>query len=346
MLVGQSNTSSTMALRWRRYAWLSLAVIVLCVLSLAPYFTSSTELVRMRNALLYNDPTPVDFNWTPATVPPSFLLERGPIDPFFVDVAQRLGLAALPTDWDRALAISHHLLGGTPVKHGGAIMADLRATYRGIVSEGRGYCGDYADVFTAIALAAGMPVRVWAFSFDGFGGHGHIWPEIWNRQLGRWQLVGITNNTYFFELAGSPLSALELRQAMLKNSTQLKLALLDSDAKVSWPSEEKALAYYRRGLPEWYMWWGNNIFTYDRAFLVRTFSGISRSLEQLGGIVQGVSPPIKPLLTEANREKANALWQLRIHLLIVLCVDALAFIALVMSLWCGARARARRPYLS
>ncbi len=34
--------------RWRRGVWGSLAVLVLCVLSLAPYLSSSTELVRLR----------------------------------------------------------------------------------------------------------------------------------------------------------------------------------------------------------------------------------------------------------------------------------------------------------
>ena len=345
MLVDRDQ-SSGLALRWRRGAWLSLAVLVLSVLSLAPYLTSSTELVRMRNALLLTDQTPVNFNWTPASVPPSFLQERGPADPFFVDVAARLGLAALPDDWARALTISHHLLGSSPVLQGGAIELDLRGTYRRIVSSGHGYCGDFVDVFMAIALAAGMPVRSWAFSFDGFGGDGHIWPEIWNRQLGRWQLVDIFNNYYYFETVGVPLSALEFRQALLSNSPQLKLAPLYPGARVGWSIEEKAWRYYRRGLPEWYMWWGNNVFTYDRALLVRTFSGVSRSLEQLGGIAQGVFPPVKLMVTEANRDQASALWRLRFHLFVAACVCVLAFVAFLLSLCFWFCALTRRSYQS
>ena len=72
------------------------------------------------------------------------------------------------------------------------------------------------------------------------------------------------------------------------------------------------------------MWWGNNVFTYDRALLVRTFSGVSRSLEQLGGIAQGVFPPAKLMVTEANRRQANAMWRLHMHLFVVVWVASLA----------------------
>jgi hypothetical protein len=40
---------------WRRSVWISLLVLLLSLLSLAPYLTSSTELVRMRHALLLSD---------------------------------------------------------------------------------------------------------------------------------------------------------------------------------------------------------------------------------------------------------------------------------------------------
>lgn len=340
MLV-ERNPLMRFPLGWRRGVWLSLAVLILCVMSLAPYLTSSTELVRMRNALVLIDQGSTGFDWTPASVPPSYLQERGPVDPFFVDVAQQLGLAALPDDWARAIAISRHLLGSSPVLLGGAIKLDLRGTYRRIVGSGQGYCGDFVDVFMAIALAAGMPVRSWAFSFDGFGGDGHVWPEIWNRQLGRWQLVDIFDNFYFFETPGVPLSALEFRQSLLGNSTQLKLAPLYPGARVGWFVKEKAWAYYRRGLTEWYMWWGNDLFTYDRAFLVHTFSGVSRSLAQLGGIAQGVFPPVKLMVTEANRDQASAMWRLRMHLFIVAWMVSLAtLVALVC--WVAA-VRVRRP---
>ena len=331
MLVDSKSTASA-ALWWQRGLWASAIVLLVAVLSLTPYLIESTELVRMRNALLLTDQSSTDFDWTPANVPPSFLQERGPIDPFFIDVVDRLGLVALPDDWERAMAISRHLLGSSPVLSGGAVKSDLRGTYKRIVTRGEGYCGDFVDVFMAIALAAGIPVRSWAFSFDGFGGDGHIWPEIWNRQLGRWQLVGIFNNYYFFETVGVPLSALEFRRAMLSNSKLLKLAPIYPGARVGWAIEAKAWDYYRRGLPEWYMWWGNNLFTYDRALLVRAFSGASRSIEQLGGILQGVHPGVKVLATPENRKQVEALSGLRVHLLVAGSLAVLACAVGVISM--------------
>jgi len=223
----------------------------------------------MRNALLLLESQPSDFNWTPANVPTDFRQARGAVDPFFLEIAQKLKLDALPSDWDRALAISSHLLGSSPVLNGGAVMSDLHGTYQRIVDKGDGYCGDFVDVFVAISLAAGIPVRAWAFAFDGFGGDGHIWAEIWNRQLHHWQLVDVFNNYYFFEEPGAPLAALEFRQALMQKSTKLRLAPLHSGARVGWIHEEKAWTYYQRGLDQWYLWWGNDVFTYDNAWWVR-----------------------------------------------------------------------------
>ena len=163
---------------WRIGLWLSLIVCVSAVLSLAPYMTSSTELVRMRNALLLDDRFDAAQDWAPPNYPPDFKLERSPAYPEFVRVVQQLGLSSMPNDWDRALAISKHLLGSREVRTDTAIQSDLLNTYTRIVDHGEGYCGDFVDVFTGLAVAAGIPTRSWAFSFDGFGGRGHVWPEI------------------------------------------------------------------------------------------------------------------------------------------------------------------------
>lgn len=312
----------------RGCAWISLLGLLLGLLSLAPYLGSATELVRLRNALLLQESNGPGFEWEPANVPVSYFQEPGPVDPFFSEVEKRLDLASQPDDWARAVVISRHLLGSSPVLKGGAVKSDLRSTYHQVVTQGDGYCGDFVDVFVAIALAAGMQVRTWAFSFDGFGGHGHVWPEIWNRQLGRWQLVDVFNNYYFFETDAVPLSALAFRQALLSDSRKIRLAPLDPGARAGWAIEAKAWAYYRRGLPGWYMGWGNNVFTYDRALSVRLFSGVSRSLEQLGAIVQGVHPPVRLLVTAGNQAQSQALWRLHWHLLLVgVLVPVLALIS-------------------
>jgi hypothetical protein len=63
-------------------------VLLLSLLSLAPYLTSSTELVRMRHALLLVRQQNGGFDWTPANLPADFLLERAPPYPLFVDVVE------------------------------------------------------------------------------------------------------------------------------------------------------------------------------------------------------------------------------------------------------------------
>jgi hypothetical protein len=292
--------------------WLGVAAIVLPLLSLLPYTLSGTEAARARNSLVLDDTADASIDWTPPQVPPGFLVDRGPADPVFIAVAQRLHLAELPTDWDRAVAISRHLLGSSPRLPGGAIQADLQTTYRRIVGGGYGYCVDFVQSFSAIAGAAGMPMRSWAFSFDGFGGHGHILPEIWNRQAGEWQVLDLFNNAYF-TIADKPLSAREFRAAMLAGRP-IRMHRLDPSARPGYIHEEKAWDYYRRGLPEWYLWWGNNPFSYDQAASVRMFSPVSRSLAQLGAILQGVHPHIHVLATPENRARIDALRQVRLHL--------------------------------
>lgn len=312
---------------WRGL-WIGAAVIVLSVLSLAPYATSSTDVVRMRNALLVVDGPSSDFDWTPATRPAGYEIDSVPPDALFAGAVRRLQLDALPDDWARAVAISEHLLTSSKTLVGEAIQADLDTTYRRIVERGEGYCADFVRVFSAIAITAGIPVRSWAFSFDGFGGHGHVVPEIWNRQLGRWQMVDVFNNYAMVDMNGRPLSALEFRRALLDKSTTVQLLPLVASARPGYIHEEKAWAYYRNGAPQWYLWWGSQAFAYDSAWNVRTFEGVSRLLAQVGAIVQGVHPRIRVLATAQNAPQVAALQRLRVHLLIVAGLIALALIGM------------------
>lgn len=317
-------------LTWRRGAWLSLGVLALLVASLLPFMTSSTELVRMRNALALGDATGVDFNWTPERPPPSFIAEQGAATTLYADEVRRLGLKALPTDWDRVLLISRQLLGSHSVLYGGAVQSTLDTTYRQIVDEGRGYCGDFVRVFTGLALASGMSVRSWAFSFDGFGGEGHIFVEVWNRERRHWQLVDIFNNYYFVDAQGTVLSALEFRQALKTAPASVTLKPLFAGARPGYEIEAKAWKYYERGLSQWYAVWGNNVFTYDRVALGHWLTPLSRSLEQLNALAQGVYPPLLLLDDAGSREEAAAMWRLRTHLRLVAGLGGLCLLSFAL----------------
>ncbi len=297
-------------------------------------------MVRLRNALVVADGATATFDWTPANWPADFLLERGPADPVFLAAVQRLRLAEMRTDWERATAISAHLL-GHPKLTGTPIQSNLTDTYRQILDNGTGYCGDFTRVFMAFALASGIPVRAWAFTSNGFGGEGHIWPEIWNRQLNRWQLVDIFNNFYFRGDAGVAVSALEFRNAMLNAPKSIHPARLHPGARPGYAIEEKMWAWYRKGLPEWHMLWGNNVFSYDQALKVRGLGRVSRSLEQLEGIYLGVQPKINLMVNDGNRAPAASLSRLHLHLQVVGWIAAVATGTLLFCLIAWFRTRGK-----
>lgn len=323
--------------RARRSPRLALAFFLaamLALLSLTPYLTSGTELVRLRNALALGEALTATFDWQPPQSPGSgYLAETARPAPLFSAVALQLQLGQQTDDWQRAVLISQHLLGSAPGLNGGAIQADLQTTYRRIVERGDGYCGDFVRAFLALAHAGGLPARSWAFAFDGFGGHGHIWVEIWNRQLRRWQLADVYNNLYFTMDDGPPLSALQLREALLAGGPGPRLHQLLPGPRQAFEVEARAWDYIRRGLDQWYLVWGNNVQSYDEAALVRELGGVSRALAQLGGIAQGVQPLVRILPTPTNRGMAQDLMRLRWHLLLVAWFVPLALLAAASLAW-------------
>jgi len=314
---------------WAWAFWLMLLALVLTMVSIAPHFRNSMELVRMRNALLLQSDPSTPFDWTPAAVPASFLLEQGPPDPRFVAVVEGLRLQALGSDWERARAIGGHLLQKSVSGSGAPIQADLNTTYQRIVGKGQGYCGDFVDVFTGLALAAGIPARAWAFSFDGFGGHGHIFNEIWDRDARAWRMIDVFNNVYFTRADGVPMSALAFREALAQRDPDLRMLPVSTAAPPRYKYPDKAWDYYRRGLPQWYQWWGNNVFSYDRSLAVRTLGNVSRSFEQLGGIASGVHPGIRVVPEPVNARQLQSLERLRVTLLVIVALIVMTFAAFV-----------------
>lgn len=315
--------------RWFSARKLGVGLMLAALLLVAPYLTSGTELVRLRNALSLGADMQAQQDWAPPAWPTDYLRDTRPPDPYFEAIAAQLKLAELPDDWVRSLAISRHLLGSAPKLLGGPIKKNLRDTHRGIVTSGEGYCGDFVRIYTAIAAAAGMAVRPWAFSFDGFGGHGHIWVELWNRQAGRWQLQDVYNNLYFVDGGPEPLSASEFRRALERNSPTLEFKPLYAAARPGFAIESKGRDYFRRGLNEWYLPWGNNVFDQDGAWPVRALSGVARVGEGLGALVSGVAPAVRMVALAGNEHERRALHVLRVQLMVT---SALGLLGLVLTL--------------
>jgi glycosyltransferase involved in cell wall biosynthesis len=313
------RAGSTRAAWWSARRWLGLVLVLASLAWLAPHVSSGTDLVRVRNALALGPDFDPARDWRPPAVPADWRGETAPPPAHFVAVAQRLGLAGLTDDAARARAIVGHLLLSAPTLLGGGLQADLVETHRSIVEQGRGYCGDFVRAFSAIAGAAGMTLRTWSFSFDGFGGHGHIWVELWNRERQHWELLDVFDNYYFTAGASTlPLSALEFRAALGSGDRTLAIRLIHPQGRPGYVDEQKAWAYFRRGLPQWYLAWGHNPFAVDASWPVRTFTGVSRILENGGAILAGVTPRVRVLATAdnaADRQRLRALrWQVPVAL--------------------------------
>lgn len=323
-------------MKTRRWSLLGLALAVSGLLlagvgaSLLPHLRGSAELVRLRNALLFQ-PQPALHAWTPASRPADFAEDSGPPMPLFAAVVRDKRLVVPGDDWATALAVGGHLLDGGK-RNGSAIQSDLSRSYKLIVEEGRGYCGDYADVFTALAGAAGLHTRSWAFSFDGFGGRGHIFNEVWDGTRQRWVALDIHNNIVFVGNDGQPMSAIALRDALLRNQPPT-LRRIRADIRPGYVHDERALDFYRAGLPEWYLWWGSAVQAYDGSPLVRAAAPFGRSVEQLAGVASGLHPRLRVLHSPDNQRQRESLQSVRTRLLAMAVVLPLTTLLAVAWAW-------------
>jgi glycosyltransferase involved in cell wall biosynthesis len=323
--------------------WLGPALLLLALALLAPYVAGGgSELVRVRHALALGPDLPADpevaTDWRPPVAPPGFKADAAGPDPFFVEVAARIGVAAAADDWQRALVISRHLLGSAAVLNGGALQRDLRRTYRAIVERGDGYCGDFVRVFSAIAAGAGMTTRPWAFSFDGFGGHGHIWLEVWNRDAAVWQLVDIFNNGYFVLDGRGPLSAAQVLRALRSRAPGLAFKPLHEAARPGFVIEAKAWDYFGRGARQWFALWGNNVFATDSGWAAALPGGLERVVGTLATLLGGDFPEVRMVATADNEAERNAMRRLRLRLGLAVGAAVLGLALSALRWW-----PARRP---
>lgn len=286
------------------------------------------ELVRLRNAMLLEPAGEGSFRWTPDDLPPSFRNERQSPDPAFVAIVDGLDVAGCG-DWGKALRIAAHL--AEHARDKGPLQDDLLASYRGI-RDGYGYCADFVKVFLALTHAAGLFARQWAFSFDGFGGHGHTFVEIYDRQRSRWVFLDPHNNFHVVDAAsGEPLSALDFRERLRGQGSAMRMQP-NGAGRMGYADEQKALDYFRRGTAQWYLWWGNAVVTYYRHPLVRVAGRVSRILAHLVANLIGLQPRIRIYPAEESRAAAERMFALRRHLRISVVLGLGLIVSLVAQL--------------
>ena len=286
----------------------------------------------MRNALLL-DAQPANPDWTPSRRPADFRVDRAN-HPEFTDIVVQKNLRAEGDDWVTAITVAKHLLDGR--KGGGVpIQEDLHETYRRIRANGDGYCGDFADVYSGLLNAAGVFSRNWAFSFDGYGGRGHIVNEVWIRGADQWVMLDVFNNIYFVDAKGRPMSALAVRKALL-DGQRPTIVGIEALASPGFRHVHKAYEFYERGLHEWYLWWGNAVYAYDSNAFVKAASGMHRGIEQLAGVAAGVHPTIRVLQDEISRRKLDDLVSLRWRLWAVVAFASLSLV-IAVAWWAASR---------
>ena len=73
-------------------------------------------------------------------------------------------------------------------------------------------CRNKAQILNEMCLALGIYARkVWIMPNSGYDNDCHVVNEIWDSQLNKWIMLDITNNEYWVDEKGTPLSVLEIR---------------------------------------------------------------------------------------------------------------------------------------
>jgi transglutaminase superfamily protein len=320
------------------HTWIvaNLALLLGLIAWLARRAWPPTEAVRLRNAFLVDPGLPRDFDWRPETRPPGYFVERGSRDPFFSGVVEAIGLPLESDDWTKALRIAIHLVENAQDK--GPIRADPHTSYRRIRA-GYGYCADFVKVFIALAHAAGLEVRQWGFSFDGFGGHGHTLVDVYDRARSRWLMLDVYNNFHVVDVAsGEPLGALEYREALLGLRGRAVMER-NGPGRLGFEHAPIAVEYYRRGLDEWYLLWGNAVLSHYGHPMVRLAGRFSRPLADIVASAVGVLPRMRVYVTEGNVAKLRRMQALRARLVVAAGVGMLLFGALLVQILIIGRTR-------
>jgi hypothetical protein len=298
-----------------------------CV-GLAREVARSSDAVRVRNALLLRRARPGDFDWTPEHTPADFRVETAAPSAWLLEVLDRLAVSKLPGAWEKALCIAGHL--AENARDRGRIRADLVTTYERI-RQGYGYCADFARVFLALAHAAGLFARQWAFSFDGFGGHGHVFVEVYDPARGQWIFLDVYNNFHALDPSSArPLSALELRRAL--GAGDLPRIQRNGPGRHGFPRLEKLAEYYGRGLQEWYLWWGNAALPDDERKRSQFAARRLRTAHHAVLALFGLAPRIRVYETCENRAQVHRLGGLRRRVVATVLVAAALSITLLYQL--------------
>jgi hypothetical protein len=314
--------------RWLRLLT-ALVGLVVPFLWLWTTVTPSEVAVRVRNALGASVGQPADFDWTPDRVPQGFLLGTAKPPTEFARLADTLrdasGSTGPATNLDFALALSRDLM-RAPKRVGTPVRAPALPTYRAITEQGRGYCADFVKAFDAIALAGEVPVRQWGFAFTAFGS-GHTFNEIFDPSRDKWVLVDSFHSLYFVDpVTQESLSTIEVHDRLLSLDPERRDVQIVRivPGRLPFRSEAMALDYYRVGMRQLWLVWGNNVLDFEQNPITGSLSRVSRGAGQLLGLVLGKYPTIRIYPKGMSERDLRELQHARNELLLALACSGVS----------------------
>jgi hypothetical protein len=301
---------------WRWLAGIAVALnLAISVAWVVTLLVTGDNMVRLRNSLGAQIGEVSDFTWPPSDPPEGFLTAKESAPGSLVAAANSAG-SRLGNDDSGAFAVGVALsrdLMRAAKRVDGPVHATSEETYRAIVEQGRGYCGDFVKAFTALALASGIPVRQWGFAFDGFGS-GHTFNEVYDATLRKWVMLDSFHSLYFVDpVSRVPLSTLEVHDRLLaigESPQDVEIVRIVPE-RVPFRTDELALDYYRRGMPQLWLVWGSNVFDYESSFAGRAEASVHRSVGQLAGILTDRYPVIRVYPVGMSRRDFRALMDTR-----------------------------------
>jgi hypothetical protein len=318
----------------------SIAIAVIAGVYLLSTVEDSRDLVRLRNAVIFDVKNMQELDWTPEEVPTRFLWDTGTPSTEIERAARRFAEKQLVTDSSRHLAIRiASSLADNASRSGRPIQSNTTNAYRQITKNGLGYCSDFTQVMNGLLLAANVPIREWGMSFDRFSGDGHAFSEIYDKELAKWIFIDSFYSFFVTDDLGTPLSVAEfwtaLRNGALKN---VRLVVINQNG-FRMPSSEYALQYYAEGSDEFFMQWGNNVAAYDSHKILKSVGRYSRSLEQIAAVILGLQPRIAIIPTVENQNDIAYLHQLRWVIYIFVGAGCMMIIAggILILNWFGRR---------
>lgn len=300
-------------LKRRRNLIVSLVCLFAILWALVELMTPAIELTRFRNSLLANTGEPEDFEWVPGDAPAGYKLETLPPPTILADVGREIR-SPNPLAVPLMSELVTHLR--SQPKRRGPIKSTTIDAYRQIIESGRGYCADYTQVFNGLAHAVELPVREWGMSFDRFSGDGHAFSEVYDENARQWVFVDPMKGFYVRDrLSRKPLSVLELRDRLTIDGGFESVDIVPIGETFLFDSNREAFEFYQDGAAQFYLWFGNNVFTYDRHPVVRFLGPLSRPMEQLAAITLRIHPEIRIVPTDTNSSEIAALLRLRYQVL-------------------------------